>query len=173
MTASPLSDPDDELEKLLHELIEIQGHSLEEDVPPSEFTPETIEALYGMGHQMYTTGAYGQASHIFRVLTLLDAGRKRNWMTLASSLQMTKQFEEAVEMYSIAGLMDENDPYVHFHAAECLYLVGDKDRGIMALNSAEEIAAGQQVKDINLINRLALFKQVWCNDDQVKNGASL
>lgn len=171
MLENPLPHNDDEFELLLQQLMAIQSQQAGQENAPL-FTPEAIESMYGMAHQMYSSGNFEQASHVFRVLTFLDATKKRNWMGLGASLQMLKQYGEAVDMYGIAGLMEENDPYIHFHAAECLFLMGEKEKGRIALNSAEMMAEKQKNKDHALISQLELFRQAWCNGESVKKDQS-
>ena len=157
----------DELQQLLTHLIGKMNSSDSAKKAAPTLSTENIETLYAMAHQMYTRKNYDQASDLFRVLTVVDMANRRNWVALGAALQMLKKYEEAVEMYGVAAVMEPSDPYIHFHASECFFSLGDKEKGLIALASAELTATNQEKKDKSLISRLALFRQSWCNETSI------
>jgi len=130
------------------------------------FTKESVKSLYAFAYRFYQNGKYDQAAHFFRLLTVLEPGEKKNWMGLGASLQMDKKFESALEVYGYAALQDENDPYVHFHAAECFFALKKRDKGQEALNSVT-IVAGKKKKYAELMKHVDLISQAW-SDQELK-----
>ena len=92
-------------------------------------------------------------------------------MGLAASLQMCKSYDEAIETYGVAAMLDDNDPHAHYHAAECYFLAGDPEKGKIALGAAEAVAARENKKNPNFISQLAIMRQVWCNEVAVEGGS--
>jgi type III secretion system low calcium response chaperone LcrH/SycD len=127
-----------------------------------KFSPESIDALYSTAYNLYEKGKYSEAVHFFRFLTMLKTFERKYWIGLGASQQMCKLYEDAVQSYEAAALMNHNDPYVHFHASECLFLLKKTDRAMDALNAAE-IVARQEKKYKNLISQFALIRKTWSN----------
>lgn len=78
------------------------------------------EALYALGHNLYAQSRYADAVRIFSFLVLQNHLEPRYMNAYASSLQMAGDYLEAIKCYSIASLMDMEDPLPTFHSAECL-----------------------------------------------------
>lgn len=78
------------------------------------------EALYTLGHNLYGQCRYQDAVRIFAFLVLQNHLEPRYMNAYASSLQMVGNYLEAIKCYSIASLMDMEDPLPTFHTAECM-----------------------------------------------------
>lgn len=78
------------------------------------------EALYALGHNLYSQARYQDAVRIFGFLVLQNHLEPRYMNAYASSLQMVGNYLEAIKSYSIASLMDMEDPLPTFHTAECM-----------------------------------------------------
>ena len=121
---------------------------------------ETLNALYAMAHTLYGNGKYQEAKQCFHFLTILNANERKFWMGLAACYQMLKDYSSAIQFYSLAAVQDATDPYVHVHAADCYYALGEKDQALQALDSAQ-CAAAVSEKHNQLIPQLELIRQVW------------
>ncbi|MGA8164497.1 MAG: SycD/LcrH family type III secretion system chaperone [Waddliaceae bacterium] len=124
-----------------------------------ELSEESTETLYAFGFGFYENGKYEKAVQFFRFLTLVNPGKKKYWMGLGASYHMLKDEQCALQCYGAAAILDRNDPYVHLHAAECLFSLGEKKLGCKALHSAETAAEGQTKQDKALLSRIALMKE--------------
>lgn len=124
---------------------------------------DIVEALYAFAYSNYQIGKYNDAATLFRLLTGLRIRDPRFWKGLGSALQMLKNFEEAVEAYSWAALLDDKqaDPHPHFHAAECLHTLGKVGQGIKALDAARTVALKNERKYLNLLQKIAFFRITW------------
>lgn len=105
------------------------------------FTAEEREIIYGAAFAKYQVGDYGHAVSFFTQLVLHDPGNIRFWKGLASSLQMKKDFKEALRAWATFALLSGHDPAGHFHAAECLLSIGEKDEAKKALEIARHFCS--------------------------------
>lgn len=131
-------------------------------VPSPSFTPEFLEALYGIAYELYRNGKHEEAKDVFRFLTLANSFERKHWLGLAACYQMKKDYAEAIECYSVAALQDPLDPYAHLHAAECFFHLGYHTKAKEALESAIITAKENQVHAA-LIPKLELIFNVWSN----------
>lgn len=82
------------------------------------------ETLYTLGHRLYGQARYQDAVRVFGFLVLHNHLENRYTTAYASSLQMVARYPEAIQYYSMASLLDINDPLPTFHTAECLLAMG-------------------------------------------------
>ena len=90
------------------------------------FKAEHLAAIYEIGRSLYDTHQYSKAEDIFKLLCLYDPWQKNHWFGLAASRQMMGLYEEAILAYHLAFAMDEKDPQISLHLAECYLRIGDK-----------------------------------------------
>jgi type III secretion system low calcium response chaperone LcrH/SycD len=83
------------------------------------WSEEQIEGLYNTGYHLYQSGAYDEALNVFRPLALLDSGEARNWIALGGCHQMKGEFEQALQFYGNAMMIDPANPSPVFNALEC------------------------------------------------------
>lgn len=88
------------------------------------FDETHYEALYTLGHNLYSQSRYPDAVRVFSFLVLHNHLEPRYMNAYASSLQMAGRHAEAIKFYSIASMMDMSDPVPTFHTAECLLALG-------------------------------------------------
>lgn len=88
------------------------------------FDDRDYEAIYTVGHGMYSQERYDDAVKVFGLLAACNPFDRRFHQALASTLQMTGEFERAIASYSMASIMDIKDPVPTFHTAECLAALG-------------------------------------------------
>ena len=100
-----------------------------------DISPQECEALYAYGHSLYAQGKYEDAFKIFARLVAYDHLDPRYQMALASAMQMTRRYEEALQQYVIATVMLIDDPAPVYHSAECLIALGrlEEARASLAL----------------------------------------
>lgn len=120
---------------------------------------ETSETLYALAYQAYEHGRYEDALKLFRFLTL-HCSSKRHWMGLGATLQVLKQYEEALSCYGLAALEDASDPYVHLHAADCLFALDNIPGALIALEASENAATNKGTFE-ELLKRVKLMRAAW------------
>ena len=95
---------------------------------------DECEAMYAHGHSLYAQGKYQDALKIFAQLVAYDHLDSRYQMALASALQMTRHYEDALQQYMIVTVMRIDDPVPVYHCAECLIALGRPDEARESLN---------------------------------------
>lgn len=134
---------------------------LREESIISPFSPEAENALYAIAFDHYNHARYDQSIQLFKLLTWQNKQHRAGWMGLAASLQMLKQFEPAIAAYGYAAILQEKDPYVHFHAAECYFALGNKVKALQALESALACATTKELKD-----QFNFLKLLWSQGEE-------
>ena len=140
--------------KEVAQLLDIPLHAL-----PSEAEEQQ---LYAIGYQLYESGDYARAVHYFTKLVLTEPYLQKNWRGLASCRQMLKEYDRATYAWAIVAFLEEEDPLPHFHAAECLFSLNNKEDGLKALYAALALInnASQQA---HLKDKINMLKQVHSN----------
>ncbi|OHE73967.1 MAG: CesD/SycD/LcrH family type III secretion system chaperone [Verrucomicrobia bacterium GWF2_51_19] len=80
---------------------------------------DQLEAFYSLGHHLYAGNKYDSAEKVFRGLCILDSMQKKYWLALAACLQMQERYEQAIEAYGSAFIIDAEDPEVYEQLAHC------------------------------------------------------
>lgn len=83
------------------------------------YTDDEYEALYALGHNHYGQQRYLDAAKCFGFLVANRAVEPRYMAAFASCMQMLGQYQEAIQYYSLASVLDLEDPLPTFHTAEC------------------------------------------------------
>ena len=97
---------------------------------------ETMEAVYGLAYNNYNNGKFDEASRLFGFLGGFDPYQSKYWIGLAAARQMLKQYQGAIQAYSMAALMAEEDPNPSLYAADCYMIMGKKELAEKALTAA-------------------------------------
>ena len=98
------------------------------------------EALYAFAFDAYTCENYSEGIRLFKYLTATSSLTSKYWKGLASCLQLTSQFQEALNCWSMVVLLEETDPMPHFHAAQCFIALNNQEDAMKAINLAAEMA---------------------------------
>lgn len=94
----------------------------------------TAEAMYAQAYQLYNNGKYGEARHIFAMLTVLNPLEPKYLLGQAASSHMLKDLEHAAELYLRFTIISPQDPVPFYHAADCYIQLQELDCAIIALN---------------------------------------
>lgn len=95
-----------------------------------------MEEIYVEAYSNYQEENYIESCTAFRWLVLLNPYWARNWMGLAASLQLLKKHEKALHAYAVAALLENHNPYPHFHAFECYRALENHEEAEKALELA-------------------------------------
>ena len=98
---------------------------------------EQQEQLYAFASMLYESGQFEQACDVFAYLCRVQPTEGRFVKALGMARQMAKQFEAALDAYSLAVLHDVEDAEISIHAAECLLHLGEIGRARAAVKGAE------------------------------------
>lgn len=128
-------------------------------LPPADFTGEDISLLYSLGFSLYERADYEQAKTIFQRLVLAKPHEKKFWMALGASSQMLELYEDALTAWAMASFLQDEDPFPHFHAAECLLCMGKHQDVLKALHDAKKRLNAH--KDDTLIKKIQSLENTW------------
>lgn len=103
-----------------------------------------VEGLYAQAYRLYNTGKYKDASQLFRLLLTLNATEPKYAMGLAACFHMIKEYHNAINTYSLCGIMDADSPIPHYHASDCYLQLKDRISAIISLEMAIKRAGDKE-----------------------------
>jgi cytochrome c-type biogenesis protein CcmH/NrfG len=103
-----------------------------------------------------TTKQLYALAHFFRVLCAMDCDDPKHWLGLGAAYQMLKDYDEALPAYGLAAVLDQTNPQVHLHAADCFIALKRIPDARNALALADQHL--KQANDQELRSLLALLK---------------
>lgn len=99
-----------------------------------------VEGIYAQAYRLYNTGKYVEASHLFRMLVMLNTTESKYILGLAACFHMMKEYQNAVQTYAMCGILDPESPIPHYHASDCYVQMKDYLSAIIALDLAVQRA---------------------------------
>lgn len=78
-----------------------------------------VNELYTKAYHLYNTGKYSEAIHLFRVLVMGDQSEPKYIMGMAACNHLMKEYKEASRGYTLASLLDPDNPIPYYHLADC------------------------------------------------------
>ena len=125
----------------------------------SKLTEEEVEKFYSYGFAQYGSGNWAEAADVFRVLCTRRPLEPRFWFALGATLQEAESYQEALHSWAMAALLERDDPYPHFHAAECCFSLNMSDDARKALRESE--LRTQKDPTHPLKSKICLLRQQW------------
>ncbi|MES2199562.1 MAG: hypothetical protein V4489_05300 [Chlamydiota bacterium] len=132
--------------------LKLQSTSLEK-----KWNIEEQKTLQLSAITFYQQKNYALAEPLFTQLCISNPFEESFWRGLASSLQMLNKWRESLQAWCNVALLQDNDPLPHFHAAECFFLLKEKDETRKAILQAEKRLDGAKDPE-TLKNNITLLK---------------
>src|SRR5262249_43987464 len=108
------------------------------------FSDDDVEAIYSVGHSLYSAARYSEARPVFNWLVLLNPYRGKYWLGLAACQQLMKDYQKALTAYAIAAMTSApRDPVPHFHAGECCLALNNPADAAKAFAIAFDFGKGR------------------------------
>jgi type III secretion system low calcium response chaperone LcrH/SycD len=98
---------------------------------------DDVEQSYAYGFAQYGSGNWNTAADIFRTLCTKRPLEYRFWFALGATLQEAGSYQDALHSWAMAALLKKEDPYPHFHAAECCFSLQWTQDGALALDETD------------------------------------
>ncbi|MCE5318284.1 MAG: SycD/LcrH family type III secretion system chaperone [Parachlamydia sp.] len=121
---------------------ETQDQILEvlEGVIPTNMRPsdQMLEKYYDRGHQLYKAGRYKAALSYFKVLTSVKPTHPKYLMAAAACHHMMKEYSTAMDYYTLAAMIDEENPIPQYHLAGCMIKMEQPIGALVALTMGIE-----------------------------------
>lgn len=120
---------------------------------------EEVERFYAYGFAQYGSGNWAEAADVFRILCTRRPLDPRFWFGLGATLQEAGEYNDALHSWAMAALLKTDDPYPHFHAAECSFSLLSPKQAAIALKDAEERIKNELGHPLK--ERISLLRQQW------------
>ncbi|MBU6383809.1 MAG: tetratricopeptide repeat protein [Verrucomicrobia bacterium] len=116
-----------------------------------------VERFYAFGFAHYGSGHLHEAADVFRVLCTRRPLESKFWFALGATLQEAMSYQDALHSWAMAALLKRDDPYPHFHAAECCLSLQKVKDAAKALREAENrVTEGHP-----LLDKIIVLRQQW------------
>lgn len=100
------------------------------------FGDDTMEAIYYMGHGLFTQRNFPASRKVFSLLCLFDPLNGRYFHALAAVQHQQKDYLAAVKSYMSAyAFSPVENPEIHFHSADCYSKMDDPISAAVALGN--------------------------------------
>src|SRR5580658_2269831 len=89
----------DQLKNFDKALGEISNKMFKEGMSPKdamEVNPQVLENIYAQAYRLYNTGKYVEASHLFRILIMINSLETKYMLGLAACFHMLKEYQNAI-----------------------------------------------------------------------------
>lgn len=123
------------------------------------FPEEEVEKFYAYGFAQYGSGNWSKAADVFRVLCTRRPLEPKFWFALGATLQEAGNYSQALHSWSMAALLNKNDPYPHFHAAECCFSLQKVADASKALNESANLIQSDETHPLK--DKIATLKKQW------------
>ena len=130
---------DDNINNDIKSLIENIFSHLENGTILTIFSPQEpsdFSGVYSLACDYYDKGLIEQAEKIFRSLFLYDFNNINYLLGLAAVKQVQKQYQKAINLYSLAINLDKNNALIYFYMGQCYFFTGDKETALHYFNES-------------------------------------
>ncbi|MCF0253491.1 MAG: SycD/LcrH family type III secretion system chaperone [Duodenibacillus sp.] len=102
----------------------------------SGISDDTLEAVYALAHQLYTSRNYKDALKVFRLLCLYNSQEYKFWMGSGGCYQALGSYSEAVDAYQFAAIACQmKNPEPILYACRCMVKLGRKEDALAGIEA--------------------------------------
>jgi type III secretion system low calcium response chaperone LcrH/SycD len=115
-------------EKLDKALGQLGNKMLKQGITPKDamgVSDSYLENVYAQAYRLYNTGKYPEATHLFRILIMLNAMEPKYMLGLAACFHMLKEYYNAIQTYTMCSALDPLNPVPHYHSSDCFIQMKD------------------------------------------------
>lgn len=106
--------------------------------------------VYSLACDYYDKGLIEQAEKIFRSLCLYDFSNINYLLGLAAVKQVQKQYQKAINLYSLAISLDENNASSWFYIGQSYLFSGEKNLAISSFRQCVSITCNDNEREQSL-----------------------
>ncbi|HAE78537.1 tetratricopeptide repeat protein [Morganella morganii] len=106
--------------------------------------------VYSLACDYYDKGLIEQAEKIFRSLCLYDFSNINYLLGLAAVKQVQKQYKKAINLYSLAISLDENNASSWFYIGQSYLFSGEKNLAISSFRQCVSITCNDNEREQSL-----------------------
>lgn len=170
MNKETLSSAEKQSEKFDNALGELTGKILEQGMTPKDaigLSSGYLENVYAQAYRLYNTGKYAEATHLFRILIMLNAMEPKYILGLAACFHMLKEYFNAIQTYTMCSALDPQNPIPHYHSSDCFIQMKEYLSAMICLELAIERAGDKpeyaKMKERAQLSLESLKKQAAAN----------
>ena len=167
MRKEALNLGENQQEKLDKALGELGSKMLKQGMSPKDamgVNDTYLENVYAQAYRLYNTGKYAEATHLFRILIMLNAMEPKYMLGLAACFHMLKEYNNAIQTYTMYTALDPQSPIPHYHTSDCFIQMKDYLSAMICLELAIERAGDKpeyaKMKERAQLSLESLKKQV-------------
>ena len=127
-------------------------------------TNSYMENVYAQAYRLYNTGKYAEATHLFRILIMLNAMEPKYMLGLAACYHMMKEYYNAIHTYTLCVALDIESPIPHYHSSDCFIQMKDYLSAMvcleLAINRAGDKPEYAKMKERAQLSLESLKKQI-------------
>lgn len=106
--------------------------------------------VYSLACDYYDKGLIEQAEKIFRSLCLYDFSNIDYLLGLAAVKQVQKQYQKAINLYSLAISLNENDASCYFYIGQCYLFSGEKELAVSSFRQCLSMTCDENEREKSL-----------------------
>ena len=106
--------------------------------------------VYSLACDYYDKGLIEQAEKIFRSLCLYDFSNINYLLGLAAVKQVQKQYQKAINLYSLAISLNEDNASCYFYIGQCYLFSGEKDLAMSGFRQCISMACNENEREQSL-----------------------
>ena len=111
----------------------------------------TINQFFQSGYRYYETAHFAEASDVLFAVNVLNPFKYNGWLALGMAEKQCGHFNEALQAFTMAALIDLTAVYPHLHSAECYRALKSEDDVKKTLDYALSILEEQPTADAQKI----------------------
>lgn len=106
--------------------------------------------VYSLACDYYDKGLIEQAEKIFRSLCLYDFSNINYLLGLAAIKQVQKQYQKAINLYSLAICLDKSNASSYFYIGQCYLFSGERISAISSFRQCISMTCSDQEREKSL-----------------------
>jgi len=132
-----------------------------------------LESIYAQAYRLYNTGKYVEATHLFRMLVMMNAMEPKYILGLAACFHMLKEYDNAIQTYTMCSAIDPTSPVPHYHSSDCFIQMKDYLSAMICLELTIKRAADKpeyaKIKERAQLSLDSLKHQLGSSEDQTSS----
>ena len=128
MRKETLESADAQGEKLKEAFGDITKKMLTQGMSPKEamgINDGLLESIYAQAYRLYNTGKYIEATHLFRLLVMMNSLESKYILGLGACFHMLKEYDNAIQTYTMCSVIDPESPIPYYHSSDCFIQMKD------------------------------------------------
>ncbi len=114
----------------------ITKNALQNEPLDPGFSSKDLELIYSLAYAQYENKEFKASNDLFQKLCVFNATNQKYWIGLGATFRMLKEFNMALVAWSMAAILNDSDPSVHFQAAICYFHLNQKKEALKALEES-------------------------------------